>query len=180
MSTRRVQVTLLCEDNQHDAFFRRYLESAGWTKRQIRVEKAPAGDGAAEQWVRLRYPVEVRALRSKPHIAKLLVVVIDGDNRTPAERVAELDQSLEGEKLEKRSPDEPIIVIVPRRNIETWIAYLRGEDIDEQGAYPKLERERDCGPWVQSLKEMCDKGALRKPVPASLMAACGEVSGRAP
>lgn len=67
-------------------------------------------------------------------------------------------------------------VLCPRRNIETWIAYLRGQATDEQTAYAKLRLEKDCRPLVARLKKMCDSGALDSPPvpPPSLVAACQE------
>lgn len=44
--SRRVQLVLLCEDNQHEAFARRFLNAMGWETRAMRVEKAPGGRGA--------------------------------------------------------------------------------------------------------------------------------------
>ena len=40
MSKRRVQIVILCEDNQHEAFIRRFLKGMGWNNREFRVEKS--------------------------------------------------------------------------------------------------------------------------------------------
>jgi hypothetical protein len=71
-----------------------------------------------------------------------------------------------------------VAFIVPRRNVETWIAYLGGDLVDEAIAYPKLERPRDCAESVRQLNEMCRHGLLRDPAPASLEAACSEYQER--
>lgn len=68
--TRNVQVVLLCEDRQQEVFARRFLKKTGWNTRELRVEKAPHGRGAGEQYVRDRFPTELadfrrRAVRSK-------------------------------------------------------------------------------------------------------------------
>ena len=170
MAVRKAKLVLLCEDSQHEAFVRRFLEAAGWDRRAIRVEKAQRGSG--EQWVRQRYPVELRARRSGP--ATALVVVVDGDGRTVAQRLQELNASCRSENVATRDAGEPVAIFVPCRNIETWIAYLDGDSVDEQRAYPRLRRERDCAPAVRSLKAMCDAASLRPPVVPSLQAACTE------
>jgi len=59
MSSRRVQIVLLCEDSQHEAFVRRFLVGMGWETRGMRVEKSPSAGGSAEQWVRIRFPKEL-------------------------------------------------------------------------------------------------------------------------
>ena len=56
MSKRRVQIVILCEDNQHEAFIRRFLKGMGWNNREFRVEKSPSAEGAAEQYVKDRFP----------------------------------------------------------------------------------------------------------------------------
>ncbi len=174
MSRRLPQLVLLCEDPQHDAFCRDFLYAEGWTRHQIRMEKCPKGKQAAEQWVRERYPIEVRTLRAQPHIYRALVVVRDGDLAGVAARERELDQALVAQGLAQRAPGEPILVVVPCRNIETWLAYLGGIPVDEVTKHPRLAHERECKPKVAELKKMCDRGALRQPAPPSLERTCDE------
>jgi hypothetical protein len=68
--------------------------------------------------------------------------------------------------------DGGVLILVPARRIETWVAYLDGKDVDEKETYPKLGRERDCQAGVEKLVDMCDKGQLRSPAPPSLQKAC--------
>ena len=56
--SRRVQIVLLCEDQQQQAFMRRFLVRTGWETRNIRVEMAPRGRCSAE-FVRNRFPKEL-------------------------------------------------------------------------------------------------------------------------
>lgn len=176
MSRRRVQLVLLCEDRQHEAFLRRFFVAAGWHPRSLRVERSPKGRGSGEQWVRERYPAEVRNLRSAPHVARGLVVAIDDD--TQGKRDLQLSQALEEAGLPARCPGESVLHAIPARNIETWLHYLFGNDVDEKQEYPRLPAEGDCGPAVQALKRMCDAHALRQPAPPSLVRACEEYRER--
>jgi hypothetical protein len=178
VSRRLPQLVVLCEDRQHDAFCRDFFYAQGWTRHQIRVEKCPTGKQAAEQWVRQRYPIEVGTLRAHPHIYRALVVVRDGDMAGVAVRQSELDQALAAQGLAQRAPREPITLVVPCRNIETWLAYLGGSAVDELTKYPKLAHERECAPRAAELKSMCDRGALRQPAPPSLERACDEYRTR--
>ena len=168
---RRVQCVLLCEDRQHEAFVRRFLRGK-LDIRDIRVLICPPGQQAAEQWVRMQYPREVRALR-RNQVATSLVVMIDGD-LYPIPRLQILERALSEESLSLRSATEPIAIFVPKRNIETWIAYLNGQTVDEQTTYPKLQRQRDCRSAVDILKQMCEQNHLRQPCPPSLQEACEE------
>jgi len=176
--SRRVQLVLLCEDRQHEAFARRFLNTMGWETRAMRVEKAPGGRGAGEQFVRERYPVELKAHRSRP-VTQALVVLIDGDSEGPVARLQRLDQACREAGLRERTSEERVAVFIPTWNIETWLAYLDGDRVgEEKPDYPRPARERDCQRHVDELVRMCRAGKLREPSPPSLEAACGEYRAR--
>ena len=139
----------------------------------MRVEKAPAGRGSGEQWVRERFPKELQELRRR-HVSTVMVVMLDGDRFTVDERLSALDSSCTRAEIPTRSTTDRVAVFVPNRNIETWIEYLAGNDVNEEEPYPKLARERECAEHVRKLREMCDNGNLRRPVPPSLESACTE------
>ena len=81
--------------------------------------------------------------------------------------------------LEERTDEDDVAVFIPTWNIETWLAYLDGEDVDEErGNYPRLRRPRDCAEHVRRLAELCRRRALRQPAPWSLVTACREYDGR--
>lgn len=144
----------------------------------MRVEKAPAGRGSAEQYVRQQFPRELKAHR-RLHINSVLVVILDGDRVGVDGRIGELDKACEGAGIGMRTPDERVAVFVPTWNIETWFSYLDGETADEtKSDYPRLRRERECQSHVNALVEMCNAGELRKLFPASLDSTCGEYHAR--
>jgi len=97
--SRNVHLVLVCEDSQQESFALRFLKRAGWSTRRIRVEKAPAGRGSGEHFVRERYPVELSAYRAKAHLVdQALIVVIDGDNRGVSGRIDQLTTACSGEQ----------------------------------------------------------------------------------
>ncbi|MGI6418744.1 MAG: hypothetical protein ACOX1P_24115 [Thermoguttaceae bacterium] len=177
--SRNVNVVILCEDRQHEAFARRFLEQTGKGLRVQRVEISPKGRGSGEQFVRERFAKELAYYRARQHrVEQALIVVIDADRRAVAERVEQVDAAaVEGDQ-ERRRPTERVAVFVPAWNIETWIAYLAGQSVNENDTYPRLRRERDCQQHVEQLYQMCQQGALRAPVPPSLEAACNEYRAR--
>ena len=174
--SRNVQIVLLCEDAQHESFGRRFLEKDGWTIRHIRVERAPKGLGSAEQFVRKRFPDELKAYRRRKHrVSVALIVMVDGDNHGVDQRVDELDTACRERDIACRNSGEHVLVFVPTWRIETWLAYLGGEAVDEEKHdYPRLPRPRECQPHVDSLAAMCRSRALREPAPSSLAIACTE------
>jgi hypothetical protein len=180
VSRRNVQLVILCEDTQHEAFVRRFLKKKGWPIRRLRVEKGSSGEGSAEQFVRERFPMEIEAYRQKRHqVKQALVVMVDGDNHGVAARLAQLDVACRSQQIDPRRPEDRVAVFVPTWRIETWLAYLDGQEVDEtKRDYPRLARARNCQKHVNALAEMCDAGQLRAPAPPSLEAACEELASR--
>lgn len=166
-----VQVVILSEDLQTATFIRRFLRERGYKNHQLRVEVAPKGKGSGEQWVRDQYPYELRARREKNTV---LIVGTDADEMTVAQRIGTLDGQCRSENVAVRTAQEPVIMAIPKRNIETWFAYLRGENPNEVDTYPRYRYESDCRVDVKVLGEMCKKGQMAQPPEPSLQAACIE------
>ena len=172
--SRRVQLVLLCEDRQQEAFARRFLNATGWETRAMRVEKAPGGRGSGEQFVRERFPRELKAHRSRP-VSQTLVVMMDGDAEGPTARLQQLDKACREAGVAERARNERVAVFIPTWNIETWLAYLDGEPVEEgRPDYRRLASERECQHHVETLVHMCRADKLREPAPPSLEAACNE------
>ena len=168
------EVVLLCEDKQTDAFMRRFL-ARRFKPRQIKTLPLPEGRQSGEQWVRCQYPAELKAIRQRD--GAFLVVVTDADNLTTVQRRQQLDQECQARGVPGRSNEDRALVVTPKRNIETWLAWLSGDEtaVSERDEHPKLQRERDCKPMVERLYEMCHVAQkLDNPCPPSLSEACEE------
>lgn len=178
--SRSVQLVLLCEDKQHEAFLRRFLEKQGLSTRHCRSIIAPPGKGSVEQFIRDHFPSELKAYRKNRHrVKEALVVMLDGDSRGVKERLNELEDACKSSGIVQLQPDERVAIFVPTWNLETWFAYLRGESVDEgRSDYPRLDRERDCREYVDKLQKTCRQGVLRQPAPSSLKDACTEWNTR--
>lgn len=177
MSRRRVAMVILCEDRQQEVFARHFLVQCGVPRTKIRTNICPKGKQAGEQYVREQYPLEVKVHRSKRTFLSIgLTVVIDADKLTVQDRLRLLDRTLQESSQPGRQIDEQIGIFVPKRNIETWIHYLKGHTVDENGEkpYPKLECESDCKPLVEDLVRRCARG-LESDAPDSLQQACPEL-----
>ncbi len=172
---RRVRLVLLCEDSQHESFAVRFLKSMGWDKRWMRIEKSPAAEGAAEQWVRQRFPRELQACRKRNTKAETaLLTMIDGDLYEPSQRHKVLESECAAQDIAFREARDPVAIVVPCRNVETWIRYLSGEQVDEQTIYPKLAQERGCRESVKNLVRICKTSGLPDDAPPALHLACRE------
>jgi hypothetical protein len=178
--SRKVRLALICEDSAQETFVRRFLNRAGWSTRDMRVQKAPPGKGAGEQFVRERFPIELSAYRSKRYQdGQALVVIIDGDNIGRLERCRQIEEACCKAGVDPRQMEERVAIFVPTWNVETWFAYLDGETVDEgRSDYSRLPRPRDCQRHVKELNDMCCRGALRAPAPPALEAGCAEYKQR--
>ena len=127
-------IVVLLEDTRQEKFIRKYLRARGFVAKQIRVVPAPIGKSKDVKFVLQRHPVEVNAQRSVLG-SSALVVVIDADDFSPAERKSQLDNRLQEEGQATRLATEHIAIVVPSRNIETWIWHLQGNAVDEGTDY---------------------------------------------
>ena len=146
MSRRGVRLVLLCEDDEHRRFARHAFLKLGFHSRELRSSVCPSGRGAADRWIRKQYPTEVRAHRRRASSQNVgLVVMIDADKRQVADRHSQLAEALEAEKHGPRGGTEPIVIWIPKRHIETWVAWLlRLKDhINENDDYKNLVRDAD-------------------------------------
>lgn len=181
MGKRKIQVIILCEDKQQEVFARHFLTKSGFEPRKIRVLPLPNGKQSGEQYVRETYPEQVKLYRSKSsYLSSCLIVLIDADPKySVKQRLDSLDSALEENEeysQPKRKPEEKIAIFVPKRNIETWIYYLRGETVDEETKYPKLAKPGDCKNDLDKLLDWCNSNqGLPEDAPPSLQAACGEL-----
>ena len=133
------QVIVLGEDNRHQQFIVRYLRRCGLEPHAMRIVPLPAGAGSGEQWVRERFAVEVKACRRRGASAgTALIVLIDADELSVQERLAQLDRKLDEAQADPVRPDaEQIARLVPKRNIETWILCLNDVPVDEETDYKR-------------------------------------------
>jgi hypothetical protein len=136
-------VIILVEDNRHQQFVLRYLRRCGLEHHAMRFVHSPAGAGSGEQWVREQFAVEVKVCRRRRARAETaLIVLIDADNFSVQERLAQLDRELVDAQTDRIRPDaEKIARLIPKRNIETWILCLHGILVDEEADYKRTPRD---------------------------------------
>ena len=176
-------MVLLCEDLQTDMFLRRFLRRRFGRRfrrrfgrrfrRQIDSVPFAAGSGSGEQRVREQFPDQLELIRGRRGAA--LIVVIDADTESAEVRRTQLQRQCAVRGIEALRASDPVLVVVPRRSIETWFHYLSGHEFDETTRYRHIRREADCEPLADRLYDMCHKQQkLAEPAPASLVEACRE------
>jgi hypothetical protein len=129
-------VVVLAEDQRHQRLIRKYLHKLRYENHDIRYLALPSGRGCGEQWVRKHYIDEVKNYRSRSARAQsALIVAIDADTGDVKQRVRQLNEALHQAGLAERADKEAIVLLIPKRNVETWILCLNGEQVDETTDY---------------------------------------------
>lgn len=171
-----VHTIIICEDLQLRCFIRRFLLKRGWHARQIREVALPVGGGAGVSWVKEKLPEEIKAYRSRSARATTcLVVGCDADDGTVENRIQNLRDACVAAGVPFRGLTERVSFAIPKRNIETWLAYLRGENVNETDVYRKYKYESECRAQVACLNNMCQVQHLEPAPPLpSLVFACEE------
>jgi hypothetical protein len=171
------QVVVLSEDQQHQIFVYAWLRQRGIERRKIRLLPVPAGRGAGEQYVREQYPKEVQTHRRRSGAQDCqLVTIIDADVLPTRHRFEQLDQSLQDTELGKRSPTERICILVPKRNIETWIYFLVTGPVDEETDYKRPTKSaEECREAARKLVETYPLEVAPAEFPPSLQEGWGEL-----
>ncbi|HRI63487.1 MAG TPA: hypothetical protein PK156_04595 [Polyangium sp.] len=158
--SRDVTAVILCEDLQSQVLLRRYLKARGFAR--IRVLPLPASCG--EQYVRDTYAREVKGQRTSS-VTQVLVVHIDADNNSVQYRHDQLARKLVDDDLAPRGTDEPIAIVVPRYETETWLHHYVGRgSVVETEKYPKFSDNQAAAaiPTVNALLELVD-GKIEAP-----------------
>lgn len=147
------RVVILAEDQQHQVFVYGWLRARGFGVRDIRQLPLPAGRGAGEQYVRRQYPLQVREHRRRAaSMACWLVAVIDADTLEVRARESQLDAALVDAGLPMRSAGETLCVLIPKRNIETWIHFFSTGSADEDVDYKRpAKTSEECRAAAQML-----------------------------
>jgi hypothetical protein len=135
VSKRIAEIVVLAEDGRQGNFVSHYLKR-GYKYRKIRLNIAPPAEGSGEQYVRERYPEEVKLYRHNTARRKAaLIAAIDADTGSVSGREQQLEQALTKAKEVKRKKSEQIALLIPKRHIETWILCLTGDKVDETAEY---------------------------------------------
>jgi len=167
MTERIANKIILAEDAEQQNLVRRYLERCGHGA-GIRLAppaaKGPGGSG--EKYVRDEYPRQVRACRSSlgKRASTLLVVIVDADMETTQRRASQLSDALNTASMDERVADEPIVVLIPKRHVETWIRALLGSQVDEVTDY---KNPRPAPPEIRQAAEELHQWTRPNAVPGN-------------
>ena len=144
MAKRVANTFVLVEDVAQQNMVRQFLKRVrgrDFNYRKIRVEPLPSGRGSGEQHVRKQYAKLVKTLRLSlgKGTSAVPIVMIDADIGSTVDRHRQLARSLSDANVQAKNANEPIVVLVPKRHVETWIQALLGNDVDETTDYKRTK-----------------------------------------
>jgi hypothetical protein len=158
------QYIILCEDMLQRVFVYRFLRNYDVNPRAIFPVKLPDGDGSGEKYVRTEYPNQIKAYRDRRSKTKstentVLIVVIDADNGLVENRQKQLSDAARSVEVAPRSDDDLIVHLIPKRHIETWLAFLgKANNVDEETSYKPQhsfhKKEHESHPLIDEFTEM--------------------------
>jgi hypothetical protein len=65
--------------------------------------------------------------------------MVDADTEATQRRAKQLSDALATANMERRGDNEAIVVLIPKRHVETWIRALLGEQVNEEDEYKDPE-----------------------------------------
>jgi hypothetical protein len=171
---RKVSLVIVCEDILHETFVRAFLYRRGFSAHQLTFRKPPAASGDAKKNACSLFHRELQAIRRFSGSGRGLILILDADNMSPRDRKRWIDESCADNSTPRAAENEPVFTIIPKWEVENWLAHLGGEAVDEQlNTYDKYRgHESDIYPLVERLAEMCEQGEMPD-APPSLAEACG-------
>ncbi|MCX6880177.1 MAG: hypothetical protein NTW21_41195 [Verrucomicrobia bacterium] len=105
----------------------------------------------------------------------MLVVIVDADTRDVADRKRQFMRECEESNVPWIADDDRVVMIVPKRNIESWFVYLTGDEWNEESSEWRRKNDALAKPAGKALNHMCYVDQrLRQPAPPSLEEACAE------
>jgi len=128
---------ILAEDQEQQNLVRHYLKRCGHRNFRVVPPAAKGPGGSGEKYVRDQYAIQVRACRSSlgKRASAMLIVIVDADMQTTQARYRQLEKAIQAAGGRPRQADEPIVVLIPKRHVETWIRALLGHSTDETTDY---------------------------------------------
>ena len=148
--SRASSIVVLAEDQRHQNFALRYLYRLGFPRNCIRLYELPGGRQSGEQWVRTHYASATQYCRTR-QATSALVVIIDADTETVARRARRLSDELATAQVPARDSREPIVHLIPKRHIETWLLCLNGESVNEHDDYKPRAQDSMIAPAAAAL-----------------------------
>lgn len=140
-----VYIVLLCEDHRHAQFVNEFLRGKGRSAYRAFPDGYKGWEAGGikpnQSFVLERSVQEVKNARTTRRRCALIAVV-DGDTYGLIGRLKDINARLQSDGLNALRPEDRVAVVVPCRNIETWVHHFAGNMANEVDDYEKLYPKR--------------------------------------
>ena len=128
---------ILAEDKCQQRFAYWWAKAHGFKSGEIDPRPLPGSKrGAGDDWVRDHFPSELQTIRQRHSGAWCwLIVLTDADRESTQHRRDQLSEAAAAGGMARPGPGDPVSILLPKRNIETWVRALEAELVDEQSDY---------------------------------------------
>ena len=124
--SRVCQIVLVCEDWRQSAFARGFLVASGVDRRSVDPKVNPGGSG--HDWVKDQFVKEV-ANFVRFSEGRGILGLLDEDGMGVETRELEVTNRLKAAGLPRVAATEGRCLLLPARNIETWLYWLRARQV---------------------------------------------------
>ena len=151
----RYQYFILCEDVQMDSFINAFLKCNGIICRKRYTIPIPAGKGCGEAFVRHKLPTEIKMLHSKNYNSIVVIACADADKLSVSNREKMLVDEVKKELPKWESKKEMLLIWIPKKEIETWIAFFKESVVDEEMEFKHSGHPVECVDEARKMYEYC-------------------------
>ena len=175
------RVVVVCEGFEDSAFARGFFNEAGLS-REIQPRENPRGKSSGHDFVRKAFVEEVKNLQRFKE-GRGVIGFIDEDSTGTEKRITQIDSDLRKLGLPEISASSGRCVLVPVRNLETWVYWLRANQENRQCQANETEDFKQRPPKGETKLEKKDFSAAGSTFhtlnPASLPKDCLPALGQA-
>lgn len=174
----RYRVHILCEDKEHDYFVRAFFKALGVGDRKFHTYPFVDGACSAEGHVRGLLPYALDRIRkNREYIFLVAVTDVDKNDHDGSDRIKQWNEELQSRGIPAIDGEDRILCLMPKRNIETWFAWLdQEEDVDETRDYKQRYKNSKAARYGKGFHEKymehCSRGMGCEGAPQSILDAC--------
>ncbi len=179
-STTKGEIWILGEDKRHQqqSFIRQVLVALGRNRSQIR-EAPESGGGMGRSFVLKELPeyLDVHRQRFIHTRSRRLIIALDADEDSVIEIRKLVNETIKASEMREIQSQEGVVIMVPKRAIETWLEHFEGKSVDEETKYPhRTGKEGHIGQAANAFAALVSNPHLkREDLPPSILIAVEEI-----
>ena len=165
--TRHCKIIVLPEDSRHADLARGFFRGRNVNERAYELQRKWTGRDGNNAAV-VRWLCEEAKLQSRRTSARYgILAIIDEDGKGLVQCRTEINKALSDSRLPETDPNEGRCLILPKRNVETWMVWLARwqtsgspSSPDTTGSYTPVDETSDYKKWRSEAGEPVPKESM--------------------